>query len=110
MFELRLAAMGMALWATPVFAQSAAPLVGDYVCQYGCRLTDANPSVQIDGADAACMNEFGGLFRGKVLGPGAVACFRKIGRLSPDGLTLVWDDGVVWKRHIAAKQPDRTPP
>ena len=107
---MRASATVIALWTGAVSAQTAASLAGDYVCAYGCRLTDANPSIQIDGDVADCVNEFGGLFRGKVIGPGAVACFRKTGQLSRDGLTLVWDDGVVWKRHIVAKQLDRTPP
>jgi hypothetical protein len=40
-----------------------------------------------------------GLFHGKPLGSDGVACFRKTGRLSADGLTMTWSDGVVWKRH-----------
>lgn len=90
------------LLASPATAQSVSRLAGDYVCAYGCRLTDANPSIEIKGGEAYCMNEYGGLFRGEALGPDVVACFRKTGRLSPDGLTLTWSDGVIWTRHGAA--------
>jgi ABC-type oligopeptide transport system substrate-binding subunit len=86
--------------AAPTAAQAASPLTGDYVCAYGCRLTDANPGIAVKGDEADCVNELGGLFRGQVLGADAVACFRKIGRLSPDGLTLTWSDGVIWRRHL----------
>jgi hypothetical protein len=87
------------LLAPPAFAQSASRLAGDYVCAYGCRQTDANPSIAVKGRAADCMNEYGGLFRGEGLGPDVVACFRKTGRLSPDGQTLTWSDGVIWRRH-----------
>ena len=50
------------------------------------------------------MNEYGGLFEGKILGPDSLACFRKTGRLSVDGRTLTWSDGVIWRRH---EQPPR---
>jgi hypothetical protein len=81
-------------------AQTASPLPGDFVCTYGCRLTDANPSVAIDGVAALCMNEFGGLFRGRVLSETSISCFNKTGVLASDGVTLNWSDGVVWKRHL----------
>ena len=45
------------------------------------------------------MNEYGGLFRGKPIGADGVACFHKTGRLSADGVTITWSDGVIWKRH-----------
>jgi ABC-type oligopeptide transport system substrate-binding subunit len=94
------AALALALLLAPAaFAQSTSRLAGDYVCAYGCRLTDANPSIDVKGSEADCVNEYGGLFRGEAFGPDAVACFRKTGRLSPDGLTLTWSDGVIWKRH-----------
>lgn len=80
-------------------AETSSRLTGDWVCAYGCRLTDANPSIVVKGDEADCTNEYGGLFQGRVLGPDAVACFRKTGQLSPDGLTLTWSDGVIWTRH-----------
>jgi hypothetical protein len=83
-------------------AQTAPSLAGDYVCSYGCRLTDANPSVAVDGAAATCMNEFGGLFRGRVLSATSVSCFNKVGVLASDGVTLNWSDGVIWKRHLGS--------
>jgi hypothetical protein len=58
---------------------SADPRSGEYVCAYGCRATDANPTLQIDGDVARCVNEIGGLFMGRVLAGGAVACFRNTG-------------------------------
>jgi hypothetical protein len=83
----------------PAASQSLSRLTGDYVCVYGCRLTDANPSIAVKGGEAECVNEYGGLFHGKSLGADGVACFRKTGRLSADGLTITWSDGVIWKRH-----------
>ena len=74
------------------------------MCAYGCRPTDVNPSLEIKGAEADCMNELGGLYQGEALGPGRVACFRKEGRLSGDGMTLTWSDGVIWKRHLAVRK------
>ncbi len=85
---------------TPASAQSPASLSGDYVCTYGCRLTDANPSVAIDGAAANCINEFGGLYRGRVLSEKSISCFNKTGVLAADGVSLRWSDGVVWKRRL----------
>jgi hypothetical protein len=83
-------------------APTPASLSGDYVCTYGCRLTDANPSVAVDGGAAICMNEFGGLFRGRVLSETSISCFNKVGVLASDGITLNWSDGVVWKRHLGS--------
>jgi hypothetical protein len=89
---------------SPVASQSLSRLTGDYVCAYGCRLTDANPSITVKGGEVDCVNEYGGLFQGKLVGPNGVACFRKTGRLSADGITLTWSDGVIWKRHGPAPQ------
>ena len=90
--------LGVAL-VPPAASQSLSRLTGDYVCAYGCRLTDANPSIEVKGGEVDCVNEYGGLFQGKLLGADGVACFRKTGRLSADGVTITWSDGVIWKRH-----------
>lgn len=82
----------------PAASQSLSRLAGDYVCVYGCRLTDANPSIAIKDGEVDCVNEYGGLFQGKLIGADGVACFRKTGRLSADGITITWSDGVIWKR------------
>jgi hypothetical protein len=95
--------LGVAL-VPPAASQSLSRLTGDYVCAYGCRLTDANPSIGVKGGEAECVNEYGGLFHGKPLGADGVACFRKTGRLSADGLTITWSDGVIWKRHGPAPE------
>jgi hypothetical protein len=84
--------------AFPAHAQSAAAMSGDYECTYGCRLTDAAPSIAINGSDAACMNELGGLFRGHLLSDRSLVCFNKVGRLSEDGTIIRWADGVIWRR------------
>lgn len=88
--------------APPAAAQSISRLTGDYVCAYGCRSTDVNPDIEVKGGEADCMNEYGGLFQGETVGPDVVNCFNKTGRLSSDGLTITWSDGVIWKRHGAA--------
>jgi hypothetical protein len=80
-------------------AAAGSPLDGEYVCAYGCRATDANPTLVVHGKEADCMNEFGGLFRGKLLSATSVACFRQTGMLGGDGTTLTWTNGVIWKRH-----------
>ncbi len=90
--------LGSAL-ALPAVSQSLSRLTGDYVCAYGCRLTDANPSIMVKGREVDCVNEYGGLFRGKPIGADGVACFHKTGQLSADGVTITWSDGVIWKRH-----------
>jgi hypothetical protein len=90
-------ALGVAL--VPAASQSLSRLTGDYVCAYGCRLTDANPSISVKDGEADCVNEYGGLFQGKLIDADGVACFNKTGRLSADGVTLTWSDGVIWKRH-----------
>jgi ABC-type oligopeptide transport system substrate-binding subunit len=83
-------------------AQTSPSLSGDYLCAYGCRLSDVNPSVAVDGVVATCVNEFGGLFRGRVLSETSISCFNKIGVLASDGITLNWSDGVIWKRHLGS--------
>jgi hypothetical protein len=88
---------GLAL-GLPALAQDGASLSGDYRCAYGCRLTDANPSLEIRGDEAACMNEYGGLYRGRLFADGSLHCFNKIGRLQSDGRTIRWSDGVIWTR------------
>jgi hypothetical protein len=90
--------LGVAL-VSPAASQSLSRLTGDYVCAYGCRLTDANPSIRVKDGEVDCVNEYGGLFQGKLIGPNGVACFHKTGRLSADGVTIIWSDGVIWKRH-----------
>jgi hypothetical protein len=79
-------------------AQGASSLSGEYECAYGCRLTDAAPTLAIDGDVAICTNELGGLFRGRLRPDGSIACFNKIGRPQGDGKTIVWDGGVVWRK------------
>jgi hypothetical protein len=91
-------ALSLVLPVFPAIAQGGASFSGDYVCAYGCRLTDASPSVEIDGDAAICMNELGGVYRGRLLTENSIACFNKVGTLSSDGTTIHWDDGVVWKR------------
>jgi hypothetical protein len=80
-------------------AMAGSPLEGEYVCAYGCRATDANPSLTVHNDEVDCMNEFGGLFRGKLLSPTSVGCFHQTGRLGRDGTTLTWSNGVIWRRH-----------
>ena len=86
--------------ASPASAQGLTFPSGDYECVYGCRLTDASPSVAIEGAVANCMNELGGIYRGRVLSRTSIACFNKVGVLASDGVTLRWSDGVIWRRHL----------
>jgi hypothetical protein len=43
------------LAADPTFAATAPPAV-DCVCGYGCRVTDANPRLEIEGGVARCWN------------------------------------------------------
>ena len=74
-------------------AAAGSPLEGEYVCAYGCRATDANPTLAVHGDEVDCMNEYGGLFRGKLLSPTSVGCFRQTGRLGRDGMTLKWSNG-----------------
>jgi hypothetical protein len=91
-----------ACYAVPLAAtqaQDGAALIGDYICQYGCRLTDALPSVAIDGDKADCMNELGGIFHGRRLNPRSIACFNQTGVLSADGKTLTWTNGEIWEKH-----------
>jgi hypothetical protein len=40
---------------SPVASQSLSRLTGDYVCTFGCRLTDANPSIIVNGGEAECV-------------------------------------------------------
>jgi hypothetical protein len=81
-----------------VAAQTTPPFA-DYVCAYGCRLTDANPRLEIRGDVARCWNELGGLYVGEFLPPDGVSCFRKTGRLVDGGARIEWSDGVLWRRH-----------
>ncbi len=79
-------------------AGGGAPIAGEYLCASGCRLTDAPPSIEIDGSTAHCMNEFGGTYVGKLLTERSVSCFNKTGILSDDGTTILWSNGAIWKR------------
>jgi hypothetical protein len=104
MRQLRLCPSRSALAAALILSLSRAaaagsPLDGEYVCAYGCRMTDANPTLAVQGEEVDCMNEFGGLFRGRLLSQTAVACFRQTGVLQRDGATLKWSNGVIWRRH-----------
>lgn len=85
--------------AWPALAEDGgASFSGDYVCNYGCRLTDAAPRIEVNGADATCWNEFGGVFHGRLLSGNLLFCFNKLGALSEDGTTIRWDGGVIWRR------------
>jgi hypothetical protein len=75
-------------------------LTGDFVCAYGCRPTDANPSVRVKNGEADCVNGYSGIFRGKPLGADGVACPRKTGRLSADGL-MRWRSPIVDRSYAA---------
>lgn len=96
MTRLRLSAL-LAFSSFPALAESAFPNA-DYLCVYGCRQTDANPRLEIDGTVARCWNEFGGLYVGEFRPPDQVACFRKVGRLINGGARIEWTDGVIWRR------------
>lgn len=85
--------------ACPAFADDGgASFSGDYVCNYGCRLTDGAPRIEVNGAEARCWNEFGGVFQGRLLGDNLLFCFNKLGALSQDGTTIRWDGGMIWRR------------
>jgi hypothetical protein len=90
-------AIAMAAQLSPAIAESGS-ISGLYLCVYGCRVTDAAPSVQIEGNAAACTNELGGIYHGRLLSKDSIACFNKTGAISADGKTIRWDDGVIWKR------------
>ena len=79
-------------------SEGAEALNGLYVCEAGCRVTDAAPSVEIVGDVALCTDELGGLYRGRRLTATTLACFNKVGALSADGARIVWDSGMVWRR------------
>jgi len=89
------------LWIAGSDALAAAPSAADYVCAYGCRPTDAQPRLEIEGAVARCWNELGGLYIGEFRPPDSVACFRKTGRIVEDGAGIEWSDGVIWRRRPA---------
>jgi hypothetical protein len=88
-------------------AANEVSIAGNYTCDWGCRVTDAAPSIEIQGNVASCTNELGGLFVGRALTKKSVSCFNKVGRLSDDGNIIRWDDGVIWKRWSAPFDPHR---
>jgi hypothetical protein len=100
---MRPCVVAVALAASLGAAAAGSPLDGEYVCAYGCRATDANPTLAVHGDEVDCMNEYGGLFRGKLLSRTSVGCFRQTGRLGRDGMTLTWTNGTIWKRHGPAR-------
>jgi hypothetical protein len=61
-------ALGLGVALDAAASQSLSRLTGDYVCAYGCRLTDVNPSIAVNGGEVDCLNEYGGLFQGKLIG------------------------------------------
>jgi hypothetical protein len=85
------------LAASPGFAESALP-AADYVCAFGCRQTDANPRLEIEGTVARCWNEIGGLYVGEFHSPDRISCFHKVGRVVDNGARIEWSDGVLWRR------------
>ena len=89
------------LAATP--AQAGDPIAGIWRCASGCRVTDANPSIETSCAAAQCLNEFGGIFRGARLSGASVACFNQVGTLSEDGAEVRWSGGMVWRRVRAGR-------
>jgi hypothetical protein len=86
---------GLAALVGPLRAMN---LVADFVCSYGCRQTDANPRLEIEGTVARCWNEIGGLYVGEFRLPDTVACFHKTGRIFGGGEGIDWSDGVQWRR------------
>ena len=93
-----LAGLALVAACVPVLAAGTSPIAGEYVCVSGCLLTDAPPSVAIDGDIAHCMNEFGGTYTGTRLTDRSISCFNKTGILSTDGLSILWSNGAVWTR------------
>lgn len=93
----RRAALLFLLAADPTAAETAPP-AADYFCAYGCRATDANPRLEIEGDVARCWNELGGLYVGEFRPPDSIACFRKTGRMLDGGARIEWSDGVLWRR------------
>jgi hypothetical protein len=85
------------LAVSPGSAQLALP-AADYVCDFGCRQTDANPRLEIEGAVARCWNEIGGLYVGGFYPPDNIACFHKSGHILGGGARIEWSDGVLWRR------------
>ena len=98
LFFALVAALSAFVSVRPATAQGQGGFAGDYVCDYGCRLTDAPPSIKINGDVATCWNEFGGVYQGWLASKDEIYCFNKFGRLSGDRNVIRWDDGVVWKR------------
>ena len=96
-FTSRCAALLLILAAHAISAE-ASPPAADYVCAYGCRATDANPRLEIEGDVARCWNELGGLYVGEFRPPDGVACFHKTGRILDGGARIEWSDGVLWRR------------
>jgi len=85
------------LAASPGLAQLTLP-AADYVCAFGCRQTDANPRLEIEGTVARCWNEIGGLYVGEFHPPDSISCFHKIGHILDGGARIEWSDGVLWRR------------
>lgn len=98
--------MLLATIACPLpLAAADAGLAGSYVCQSGCRVTDALPGIEIRGPGADCMNELGGVYNGRVLTARSVFCFNMVGTLSDNGETIQWSNGNVWRRWVASRTP-----
>ena len=95
----RLFAIGLVIAAVQAaHATDATTLAGDYVCKSDCHLSDAPPSIEIDGTAARCHSDLGGVSYGQMLSATSVACFNMVGTLSQDGRTILWSNGGVWER------------
>ena len=81
---------GLAALVGPLRAMN---LIAEFVCTYGCRQTDANPRLEIEGSVARRWNEIGGLYVGEFHMPDIVACFHKTGRMLDGGARIDWSDG-----------------
>ena len=93
-----IAALVCAADGGPARSADKPPIEGNYLCVSDCRLTDAPPSIEIEGSTALCRSELGGIYTGRLLTDRSVSCFNTTGTLSDDGTQVLWSNGAVWKR------------
>ena len=72
---------------------------GAWQCNQLCQAANRVATISANQSDIECKNERGDLWRGTRVSSRAFNCFNTLATLSDDGETIVWSNGVVWRRN-----------
>ncbi len=74
-------------------------IFGAWQCNQLCQNSNRVATISADRSDVECKNERGDLWKGQLISNRAFNCFNTLATLSDDGETIVWSNGVVWRRN-----------